>query len=595
MDYIKLTECYTELESTSKRLEKTNIIKEFLKNVLNEKDPEQIINLLRGSVFPSWDQRKIGVSDKLVIKALTTSTGISKDKVEKLYTKTGDLGLVAEELTKSKKQTTLQTKKLTCDLVYNKLRQLAELEGQGTVNKKVGLMSELLTSASPQEAKFVVRTILMQLRIGVAEGTLRDAIVWFFFEDKLKLNYIKEENQLDIPEKTRQEYNLFLEKVQHGYDLTNDFAEVFLIIKEKGIKGLEEISLNAGKPINVMLFQKAKDIEEAFKIVGKPAAFEYKIDGFRLQIHSKSGKIILYTRNLENVTNQFPDVILALQESIKEKDYIIDTEVVGIDPKTKKQVPFQAISQRIKRKYDIAKLVKEVPIIIHVFDIISHKNQSLLDTPFHRRRHILEKIVKPLPYKIYPIKQVVTDDVKEAEQFYKESLDLGNEGMMAKKLDAPYKPGSRVGYGIKIKPILDTLDLVIVKAEYGQGKRAGWLTSFTVACLNKEKDKLLELGKVGTGVKEKEQEEGITYAEMTKILKPLMKKQTGNEITIEPKIVIEIAFEEIQKSTEYSSGYGLRFPRVLRLRIGLKEKPIDEISTIEDIEQIYNIQRYRNK
>ena len=593
MDYINLTNCYEKLENTTKRLEKTYIISEFLKELILEKDPEPVINLLRGSAFPSWEQKKIGVSDKLIIKALSPSTGTNKEKIEKLFTKTGDLGLVAEELTKTKTQTTLQTKKLTCDFVHFQIRRLAELEGEGTVNKKVGLMSELLTSASPIEAKFIVRTLLEQLRVGVADGTLRDAVVWCFFNHHLGARYYSKTNQLEIPEDNKEKYSQLSEKVQRAYDLTNDFAEVFLILKKEGSQGLDKISLVAGKPINVMLFQKVQNIDEAFAQVGKPAAFEYKIDGFRLQIHSHKGKITLYTRNLENVTKQFPDVVESLKESIKEQDYIIDTEVAGIDPKTKKYVAFQFISQRIKRKYDIEKLAKEIPVLINVFDIISFKNESLIEAPFHRRRHIIEKMVKPIKDKIQPITQLVTDKEKEAEKFYKESLDLGNEGVMAKSLDSPYKPGSRVGYGVKIKPILDTLDLVIVKAEYGEGKRAGWLTSYTIACLSKDK-KFLEVGKISTGIKEKEQETGITYSEITKILKPLIQSQDGKEVTVKPKVVIEIAYEEIQKSNEYSSGYGLRFPRLVFLRTGIKAKPIDEINTIEDIEKIYLIQRNRN-
>ncbi len=592
MDYIKLTEYYQQLEKTSKRLEKTYIITQILKEAKKEEDASPIINLVRGSVFPSWEQRKIGVSDKLIIKALATSTGNSKEKIEKMFAKLGDLGEVAVELTKDKKQTTLRTKKLTTTLVYNKIRELAELEGDGTVNKKVGLISELLTSASPQEAKFVVRTILEQLRIGAADGTIRDAVVWCFFGDKVKLEYKKEGNELIIPEQTKKEYDDFLEKVQHGYDLTNDFAEVFLIIKEKGISGLEKITMKAGKPINAMLFQKAKDLKEAFETVGKPAALEFKIDGFRLQIHCNNGKITLYTRRLENVTHQFPDVVEIAKKGIKADNYIVDTEVIGIDPKTKKWLPFQSISQRIKRKYDIEKMVKEIPVMINVFDVMSYNNENLLDAPFHRRRHIVEKIVKEIEEKIQPVPQIVTDKLEEAEKFYKKSLAVGNEGVMAKNLEAPYKPGSRVGHGVKIKPILETLDLVIVKADTGEGKRAGWLSSFTVACHDKKKDKLLEIGKVSTGVKEKEQEEGITYEEITKLLKPLIQEQKGSEVIVKPKIIIEVAYEEIQKSTEYTSGYALRFPRVIQLR---EDKPLSEINTIVDIEKIYEMQRSRNK
>ncbi len=589
MDYLKLTEYYQELESTSKRLEKTYIIYKLLKDSKHEDDISPIINLLTGKPFPAWDERKIGVSDKLIIKALALSTGNSKEKIEKLFNKTGDLGLVAEELTKNRHQTTLSSKKLTVEFVLNKIRELADLEGEGTVNKKVGLISELLTSSTPLEAKFIVRTILEQLRVGVAEGTLRDAIVWCFFLDKFKIKYNKETNELEIAKENQAEYNSFLDLVQHGYNLTNDYAEVFRVIKEEGIKALEKIKLKAGKPLNAMLFQKVKDLKEAFEVVGKPCAMEYKFDGFRLQCHCNNGKITLYTRRLENVTKQFPDVIEILEQGIKSKNYILDAEAVGIDPKTKKCLSFQTISQRIRRKYDIEELSEKVPVMLNVFDIMSNENESLLDAPFHRRRHLIEKIVKEIPFRLAPAKQIVTDNLEEAEKFYKEALESGNEGVMAKNLSSVYKPGSRVGDGVKIKPILETLDLVIVKAEHGEGKRAGWLTSYTVACMNNHE--LVEMGKVSTGMKEKEQESGVTFEEVTKALKPLIEKTEGKEVIVKPKIVIEIAYEEIQASNEYSSGYALRFPRVLRVRW---DKKTDDINTIKDIEKIYEAQRSRN-
>ncbi len=277
---------------------------------------------------------------------------------------------------------------------------------------------------------------------------------------------------------------------------------------------------------------------------------------------------------------------------LKADNYILDAEVIGLDPKTKKWLPFQSISQRIKRKYDIEELIAKVPVMINVFDVISYENESLLNAPFNRRRHIIEKIVKVVPDRLQPAKQIITDKLEEAEKFYKEALSLGNEGVMAKNLEGIYKPGSRVGYGVKIKPILETLDLIIVKADYGEGKRAGWLSSFTVACLDSKKEKLLEIGKVSTGVKEKEQEDGTTYEEITKLLKPLMQEQKGKEVTVKPKIVIEVAYEEIQKSTEYSSGYALRFPRFLRVRF---DKGMRDLNTIKEVETIYDQQRSRNK
>ena len=328
-------------------------------------------------------------------------------------------------------------------------------------------------------------------------------------------------------------------------------------------------------------------IEDAFERVGKPCAFEYKYDGFRLQIHKNNNKIKLFTRRLEDVTPQFPDVVEVINDHIKANNFILDSEIIGIDPKTKKWLPFQSISQRIKRKYDIETIKKTVPVIVNLFDAIMLNDKNLLKIAFKDRRKALEKVTKQSKNKIELAAQLVTDGRKEAEDFYAEALKKGNEGVMVKNLEAPYKPGSRVGYGVKVKPVMETLDLVIVGAEWGEGKRSSWLSSFTIAC--QDNGEFLEIGKVGTGIKEKS-EEGTSFEELTKLLKPLIINEKGKSIFVKPKIIIEINYEKIQKSPTYSSGYALRFPRLVKLRI---DKGLHDVSDIEFIEQLYFSQRNR--
>jgi len=235
-------------------------------------------------------------------------------------------------------------------------------------------------------------------------------------------------------------------------------------------------------------------------------------------------------------------------------------------------------------------MVKKIPVVINVFDAIQIEGKSVLKEPFKKRRELLKKIIKEIPEKIQLAKQLITDDVKKANEFYQESLSLGNEGIMGKNLEAPYKPGSRVGYGVKIKPIMETLDLVITRAEWGEGKRAKWLSSFTVACQD-EDGNIIEIGKVSTGLKEKS-EEGTSFEQITEMLKPLILKEKGKEVKVKPQIVVEVAYEEIQKSPTYESGYALRFPRFIKLR---EDKPVDEISTIEEIEELFFGQRRKGK
>lgn len=573
MEYKGLVEVYSQIEATSKRLEKTSIISSLLKKTSADELP-MIMLLLEGRVFPRWDARELGVAERIVIKAISTATGISS--VEDEWKKSGDLGKTAEMLVARKRQATLFSAGLTVKKVFENIKKVEEEEGEGTVDRKIALIAELLTSASPAEARYIVRTVLGELRAGIGEGSIRDAIVWAFFVD---VNYNQEENELD--EEKREEYAKYAELVQEAYNITNDFSTVALLAKTKGESGLLDVPIAVGKPLKVMLYQKARDMADAFEQVGKPCACEYKYDGFRLSIHRKGAQIWLYTRRLEDVTKQFPDVVEVVRGNINADDYIIDAEVIGIDALTKKWLPFQNISQRIKRKYDILKMIKDIPVMVNAFDAVQVNGRSLLKVPFIERRKILESAIIGVPEKINLAKEIITSDEAEAQRFYEESLAHGNEGMMMKRLDAPYKPGSRVGYGIKVKPVMENLDLVIVGAEWGEGKRAAWLSSFTLACMD-ENGNLLEIGKVGTGIKEKN--EGVTFLELTNLIKPLVIGEKGKEVKIKPSIVVEVSYEEIQKSPTYSSGYALRFPRMVRIR---NDKNVSEASSLGMIEGFY--------
>jgi len=584
MKYRELVDIYQKLESTSKRLEKTYLISELLKKTSTE-ELSIIMLLLQGRIYPAWDERKLGVASRLVLKAINIASGINTNKIEEIWKKLGDLGLAAEEIIKRKKQNTLFSQDLTLKKIFENLKKLASLEGQGTVDRKIKLIAELLTSAKPVEAKYIARTVLEELRVGVGEGSIRDAIVWAFFSDKLNINYNKEENDLNFSEEERELYNKYIDAVQEAYDITNDFSEVAVIAKQKGIEGLKNVTLEVGKPIKVMLYQKAENFEDAFERVGKPAALEYKYDGFRLQLHRNKDKIKLYTRRLENVTKQFPDVAEIIKNNIKSENYILDAEVIGIDPKTKKWLAFQHISQRIKRKYDIHQMTKDIPVMVNLFDAVQINNENLIKKPFSERRAIIKQITIEIPEKLQLAKKIITDNPEEAEKFYNEALEKGNEGIMVKNLNAPYKPGSRVGYGVKVKPTMETLDLVIIGAEWGQGKRANWLSSFTIACIDENKN-FLEIGKVGTGIKEKD-EQGVSFNQLTKMLKPLIISEKGKEVKIKPQIVIEVNYEEIQKSPTYSSGFALRFPRLISIRT---DRSPEEISTLSTVKEFYENQ-----
>ncbi|MEM5771968.1 MAG: ATP-dependent DNA ligase [Candidatus Aenigmatarchaeota archaeon] len=563
MKYLELVKLYQKLEKISGKLEKTDIIAEFLKNT-PEDDLEKVILLLSGRVFPVWSDKELGIANQLMIKAISKAFGKSNENVTKAFNKIGDLGIVAEEMAKGRTQSILIKKQLLVENVFTGLQKIAEQSGAGSMERKLNLIIELIAQAKPEEAKYIVRTALEELRVGVAEGLIRDAIAKAF--------------------------NVDVDLVEKAWFITQDYGKVAKIAKEKGENGLKNIKITLGNPIYVLLGEKAPSLKDALESYEK-TAIEIKYDGARVQIHKKGNEIYLYTRRLENITKQFPDLVELARECIKAKAAIVEGEVIAIDKKTEKPLPFQLLSQRIKRKYDIEKMVKEIPIQVNIFDIIYLNGKDTFNIKFSERRKMLEKIIKIKPGKFQLAEQLITHDLKEAEKFYENALKNGQEGVMVKNLDAFYVPGRTVAGGwLKVKPTLENLDLVIVGASWGTGKRAGWLGSYILACRDPDTGKFLECGMLGTGIKEKKTSpEDFTMEEMTKLLKPYIESEKGNEVKIKPKIVIEVAYEEIQRSPAYSSGFALRFPRFVRLRS--PEKGPEEADTIERIKHIYEIQK----
>lgn len=568
MQYKKLAELYEDLNSTTKRLEKIDMLAKFLEKLSAE--DREIMYLLEGDIYPEYDERKIGISNQLVIKALAKATGTENRKIVQEWKKIGDIGKVSEQLISKKKQATLTSKKLlTTEKVLDNFRKLPELEGKGTVDKKLSLITELLTSAEPIEALYLVRTLIGDLRIGMKESTIRESLAKAFFQKNSKE---------------------MADEIQQAIDKSNDLALVFDACKKKNLEELEGISLQVGKPIKAMLAQKAASVEDAFKAVGKPCAVEYKYDGFRLIIHKKNSEVMLFTRRLENVTKQFPEVKEYILKNVKGKTFILDSEAVGFNKKTKEYTPFQAISQRIRRKYGIEKMEKELPVEVNVFDILYYDGKSMLNEPFEKRSKLLRKIVKQQKYKIVCSKQIITSSEKEAKDFYKKALKDNQEGAMFKNLHTKYQPGSRVGHMLKLKPSERDLDLVITGAEYGTGKRSGWLSSFILSCrgTGKEEEKYLEIGKVGTGIKEKASEGEVNFDKLNELLKPLIISEKGKSVSIKPKIIVAVTYQEIQHSPNYNSGWALRFPRITALR---EDKPLSEIADLEEVEKDFKNQK----
>jgi len=562
MEYFVLAETYEKLESISSKLEKTRIVAELLSKTPAELLPKLVL-LCLGRVFPSYYQLELGIATQMMMRAVSRATGFSINEIEEIFKKTGDLGLTAEKCLEKKKQVSLFKKKLTVDYVLESLQKLATITGEKSQEKKLDMIAGLVTFAKPKEARYIVRTILGELRIGVAEGIIRDAIVEAF-----------------LPTKTEEEKEISVEAVDYAWNVLSDFGEVARIAKEKGIKGLKQAKIEFGRPFQVMLGEKVESIEEVVKKYGKIAA-EYKYDGMRTIIEKKGKRVLLFTRRQEDVTRQFPDVVRLAVECLKPEECVVEGETLAIDVKTGKPLPFQLLSQRIHRKYDVDKMVKEIPVQVNLFDILSLEGEMLIKKPFKERRKILEKIVRVIPDKFQLTKQIISADVKKLKEFYKEALDAKQEGLMLKVLDSPYVFGRHVGTMLKIKPIMESLDLVIVGATWGEGARAKWLSSYVLACRDPDTGNFLTCGMMGTGLTEEQ------FQLMTDVLKPLILEEKGKEVKVRPSVVVEVGYQEIQKSPNYTSGMALRFPKLIRIR---EDRSPEECDTIDRVKALYESQ-----
>lgn len=560
MKYETLANTYKELSSTSKRLKKIEILSNFLKNT--SKEESYIIYLIQGNLYPNYDQRKLGISEQLAIRSIAKSFGTTQEKVTQKWKEIGDLGKTAKHFCQNKKQTTLFSfTELTTKKVLENLQKIPELIGTGTEQHKLALITNLLMSAKPIEAQFLTRTLIGDMRIGVQESTIKHAIIKAFFENN-------------------KEYE---PTIQNAIDIKNDLAEIFKIAKEQQIEKFKEIKLEPKKPIRAMLAAKVSSAKQAIKELGTPLIVEYKYDGFRMLVHKKDNEIKLFTRSLEDVTKQFPEIKEYVQKYVKGNSFIIDAEAVGYNATTKEYTEFQAISQRIKRKHKIEEIAKKLPVELAVFDILYYNGETQISKPLKERTELVRKIINPHPLKIIPSHMLITSKEKEIEEFYKKALKENQEGVMLKSLSSIYKPGRRVGQMLKLKPEDKELDLVITGGEWGTGKRSKWISSFILSC---QKDgKYLEIGKVGTGVSEKETEENkLTFEKLTELLKPIIIEEKGKNIKVIPKIIVTVTYQDIQKSPTYSSGWALRFPRITTLR---EDKPLIEIATEEEIEEVF--------
>jgi DNA ligase 1 len=545
-----------KVESTKKQLEIIEQTAKYLR-ALSGDEIGAATNMIVGRAFPKSSQKTLDVSWSTLTRIFGQISVFDWDIFRQAMATTGDIGSATKvvlETSKIKKQTQLAQKTLTIIEIQTTLNAIAQARGSGSRSKKERLLTTLLSRAEPVEVKYLVKIFTGEMRTGLHEGLMEQAVSKAF----------------DVP----------LGKLQHAAMVLGDIGEVAETLKTQGAEGLDNVGFRVFRPVNLMLAQTAQSVLEAIAEHGGRTALEYKYDGARVQIHIQDGRVEVFSRRLSGVTESVPEVVEVVKQNIQVKSAIVEGEVISMDS-AGFPIAFQHLMRRFRRIRNLDDMRKKIPLSLYLFDVLYLNGESLIAKPYTERRRILVQNAG----KIQLTNQIVTDQVMQAELFFKEALAAGHEGLMAKKTDSPYTPGRRGKRWLKIKTILEPLDLVITAAEYGYGRRKGWLSDYYLAAKDPKTGEFLNIGKTFKGLTDTE------IIELTKRLKVSALSQDGNRVNVIPKIVVEVAYNEIQKSARYRSQMALRFARIMRIR---DDKTSEEADTIGRVKEICDKQ-FRNK
>ena len=578
MKFSVLSDSLEKMEETSKRLELTGILVELLKKTPNE-IIAKVIYLIQGKLKPNFEGVELGIAEKLVIRAISKSAGVTIKKIEDDYNDGGDLGITVSNILKQKTQTTFSAETITLERVYETLLKISTLQGKGSQDMKIKYISSLLNDATPEESKFILKILLGTMRLGVAENTVMDALAIAFTNSK--------ENR---------------ELVENAYNVSSDLGKVSEVLAQDGFDGLLKFNVSLFSPIRPMLADRVKSEEEAVKRIENEFAAEYKLDGERVQIHIQDDKVILFSRSLENITNYYPDIVEKISDAINADDGIFEAEIVAINANTGNFLPFQELMHR-RRKHKLDQAITNYPITVNFFDILYHNGKELLNHSYNERRKNLEDVIKENEFaKLIPMS--IVNNTTDISDVLENSINSGCEGLMLKVLNANYRAGSRGSNWLKLKreyqnELGDSLDLVVVGAFFGRGRRTGKYGTLLLSTYDSENDSFPTICKVGTGFTDENLDQLFQILSNKVILKknPRVESSIESDIWFEPELVLEVVASEITLSPIHKTGlnlirkdtgFALRFPKFTgKIRT---EKLAEDASCPEEVSALYKNQ-----
>ena len=567
------------MEQTSSRLALTDYLVSLLK-ITPSDIIDKVIYLIQGKLYPDYEGIELGLAGKMAIRILAYSSGLSIAAVEEIYRKTGDLGDTASEVMKSKNQTTLFADKMTVERVYLTLDRIARTVGSGSQEVKLRLVSSLLSDATSRESRYIMKFVMGTLRLGIADYTVMDALALAFTGDKSNRKIL-----------------------ENAYNVSSDLGTVAKLLATKGLESLRSLQITLYKPIRPMLAERVRTAEEALERMDGRAAVEYKLDGERIQVHKGKGKVGLFSRRLEKITDHYPDVAEAIK-SINTEEAILEAEVVAINPLTDEFLPFQELMHR-RRKYDIKQAMENYPVVMNFFDVLYMDGDDKTSLTYLQRRKLIKKIIQgSRNEKIRLVPQIIVEKSEQIDKFMASAIENGCEGLMIKQLKSTYRAGNREFAWVKLKreyrsDLADTLDLVIVGALYGRGRRVGKYGALLLAAYDSKSDMFRSTCKVGAGFTDQHLEQFFDNLETHLITHRHARVDTGMEMDVwfEPKIVIEVIASEITLSPSHTAainsirqgfGLALRFPKFTG-KIRYDKKP-EDATDVEELVSMYKQQ-----
>ena len=575
MEFSIIAKTLENMEGTTKRLELTDFLVGLFKETPQDLLPK-IVYLIQSKIRPDFEGIELGMAEKLAIRSLSKSSGTPVKKIQEIYQDDGDLGHSAEKILQLKKQTTFVNESITLERVYETFFKIAKMEGKGSQDMKIKHISSLLNDATPRDGKFILKILLGTLRLGVADNTIIDALTIAFTGSKEKRH-----------------------QVEDAYNVSSDLGKVAQVISEEGINGVEKFQISIFNPVRPMLADRVKSESEALEKMGKKFAAEYKLDGERVQVHLKNKQVILFSRRLENITKFYPDIVENISKSLKTREAILEAEAVAVNENTGEFLPFQELMHR-RRKYNLERAVSEIPITLNFFDVLYFDGKNCLGLSYEERRKNLEEIVIEDKFaKLVPMVTVTTDD--QIEDFLENSINSGCEGLMLKSLEGQYRAGMRGSNWLKLKreyrnELGDSLDLVVIGAFFGKGRRTGRYGTLLVATYNDENDTFSSICKVGTGFTDENLDQLYQILSNKVTLKKNQKinSEMESDVWFDPELVIEVVASEITLSPIHKtatniirkgSGLALRFPKFTgKIRL---EKSAEDASTDREIVALY--------